>query len=77
MAKEIIRNTDNLFNNYPQLIKGRKVSISDYKNLKRKVKRKIPKWYVQLMIDFPISDLEIRGGFQFWLVVSHKQKKNY
>ncbi|WP_299247520.1 hypothetical protein [uncultured Aquimarina sp.] len=74
MFKEITNKANRLFKYYPELNTGKRASMSEYKNLKWNTRRKIPKWFRQLMIDFPLTDLNIGIPFNYgWESLKNKK----
>jgi len=74
MLKEIINKTEDLFNSYPELNTGVQSTMSDYKNLKWNVRRKISKWYIQLLTEYPLSGLNVGIPFNYgWESLKNKK----
>lgn len=74
MTKKITDKTEILFNTHPELNTGKRASLSEYKNLKWKTRRKISKWYKQLMINYPLTDLNIGIPFNYgWESLKNKK----
>ncbi|WP_299438283.1 hypothetical protein [uncultured Aquimarina sp.] len=74
MLGEIKNNTENLFKAYPELNTGVKASMSEYKNIKWSVRRKISKWYLMLLTEYPLCGLDIGIPFNYgWESLKNKE----
>jgi hypothetical protein len=63
---EIRANVEQLFKDFPELNNvGIKSQQNPIQKLKRKLMRKIPSWYIQLLSDFPIAELKIGIPFNY------------
>ncbi len=65
MFEKINKEAKNLFEKHPELKNGRKASIQEYKSLKWRIRRKIPKWFVSFMQLYPVSNLSIGIPFNY------------
>ena len=66
MEKEIRENIELLLKNYPELIKiGYKTRQSIFQKIKRKISKKIPDWYQELLREYSVAELKIGIPFNF------------
>ncbi|WP_299680811.1 SMI1/KNR4 family protein [uncultured Dokdonia sp.] len=76
MSKEINTKASALFNSYPELDTGRTATLAEYKSLKWNIRRKVSKWFLELMTMYPVTDLDIGIPFNYgW--DSLKDKKSH
>ncbi len=76
MEKEIIKNIEQLFKNYPELISiGFKSNQNIFQILKRQVQNKIPNWYNKFLTEYPITALKIGIPFNYgWESLKDKKQ---
>ncbi len=76
MERKIRENIEELFKNYPELNNGGiKSNQNIFKRLKRKIKNKIPNWYIELLTEFPIAKLKIGIPFNYgWETLKNKKQ---
>ncbi|WP_405371267.1 hypothetical protein [Nonlabens sp. Asnod2-A12] len=76
MEREIRENIEQFFKNYPEMTGiGVKSEQNIFQNLKRKIENKIPNWYKELLIEYPIADLKIGIPFNYgWESLKNKSQ---
>jgi hypothetical protein len=63
---EIKKNIKQFFKNYPELNNvGIKFEQNIIQKFKRKLKNKIPNWYIELLAEFPITELKVGIPFNY------------
>ncbi|TCI93732.1 SMI1/KNR4 family protein [Tenacibaculum sp. M341] len=76
MEKEIRENIELLFKKHPELTNiGYKTQQSIFQKFRRKVRKKIPGWYDELLTEYPIAELKIGIPFNFgWESLKNKNQ---
>ena len=76
LEKEIKKNIEKLFKNYPELInKGVKSEQNIFQKFQRRILNKIPNWYNNFLNEYPISDLKIGIPFNYgWDTLKGKKQ---